>query len=345
MYITKYPVKPCKPAERPPLKSVRLLDQVRERIRYKHYSIRTEEAYVYWVRCFIRFNQLKHPRDMGSAEVTAFLSWLAAERGVAPSTHKQALSALLFLYRDVLEIDLPWMNDILRPKDRVRVPTVLSVGEVARLFAALEGPMALLARLLYGTGLRLMEALRLRVKDVDFDRREIVVRDGKGGKDRRVMLPDSLAAPLKDQLAHARLIWTQDCESGLPGVFMPDALDRKYPNGGKQWTWFWVWPAPELSIDPRSGIRRRHHLYEQRLQRAIKQAVSLAGVSKQVSVHTLRHSFATHLLESGYDIRTVQELLGHSDVSTTMIYTHVLNRSGRGVMSPVDRMAAGSFTG
>jgi site-specific recombinase XerD len=225
---------------------------------------------------------------MGSAEVTAFLSWLAAERGVAPSTHKQALSALLFLYREVLEIDLPWMNHILRPKDRVRVPTVLSVGEVARLFAALEGPMALLGRLLYGTGLRLMEALRLRVKD---------------------------------------------------------ALDRKYPNGGAQWAWFWVWPAPDLSIDPRSGIRRRHHLYEQRLQRAIKQAVLLAGLSKQVSVHTLRHSFATHLLESGYDIRTVQELLGHSDVSTTMIYTHVLNRGGRGVMSPVDRMATGSLVG
>ena len=266
---------------------------------------------------------------------------MAAERGVAPSTHKQALSALLFLYRDVLEIDLPWMNDILRPKDRVRVPTVLSVGEVARLFAALEGPMALLGRLIYGTGLRLMEALRLRVKDVDFERREIVVRDGKGGKDRRVMLPDSLAAPLKEQLAHARLIWSQDRERSLPGVFMPDALDRKYPNGGMQWAWFWVWPAPELSIDPRSGIRRRHHLYEQRLQRAIKQGVLLAGLSKLVSVHTLRHSFATHLLESGYDIRTVQELLGHSDVSTTMIYTHVLNRGGRGVMSPVDRMAAG----
>ena len=345
MYSTKYPVKPCKPAERPPLKSVRLLDQVRERIRYKHYSIRTEEAYVYWVCGFIRFHQLKHPRDMGSAEVTAFLSWLAAERGVAPSTHKQASSALLFLYREVLEIDLPWMNDILRPKDRVRVPTVLSVGEVSRLFAALEGPMALLGRLLYGTGLRLMEALRLRVKDVDFERREIVVRAGKGDKDRRVMLPDSLAAPLREQLAHARLIWSQDRERSLPGVFMPDALDRKYPNGGMQWAWFWVWPAPELSIDPRSGIRRRHHLYEQRLQRAIKQGVLLAGLSKQVSVHTLRHSFATHLLESGYDIRTVQELLGHSDVSTTMIYTHVLNRGGRGVMSPVDRMAAGLLAG
>lgn len=191
MYSTKYPVKPCKPADRPPLKSVRLLYQVRERIRYKHFSIRTEESYVYWIRGFIKFHQLEHPKDMGSAEVTAFLSWLAAERGVAPSTHKQALSALIFLYRDVLEIDLPWMNEILRPKDRVWVPTVLSVGQVARLFAALEGQMALLGRLLYGTGLRLMEALRLRVKDVDFERREILVRAGKGGKDRRVMLPES----------------------------------------------------------------------------------------------------------------------------------------------------------
>lgn len=343
MNSAKYPVKPCKPADKPPLKSVRLLDQVRERIRYKHFSIRTEETYVYWVRGFVKFHRLKHPKDMGSVEVTQFLSWLAAERGVAPSTHKQALSALLFLYREVLEIDLPWMTEIVRPKDRVRVPTVLSVSEVARLIAALEGPMALLARLLYGTGLRLMEALRLRVKDMDFERREIVVRDGKGGKDRRVMLPDSLVLPLKEQLAHARLIWSQDRQISLPGVFMPDALDRKYPRAGTQWAWFWVWPASELSIDPRSNIRRRHHLYEQRLQRAIKQAASLAGVSKQVSVHTLRHSFATHLLETGYDIRTVQELLGHSDVSTTMIYTHVLNRGGRGVRSPLDQMTVASW--
>lgn len=236
------------------------------------------------------------------------------------------------------------MNDILRPKDRVRVPTVPSVGEVARLFAALKWKFtALLARLLYGTGLRLMEALRLRVKDVDFDRREIVVRDGKGGKDRRVMLPDLLAAPLKDQLAHACSIWTQDCESGLPGVFMPDALDRKYPNGGKQWTWFWVWPAPELSIDPRSGIRRRHHLYEQRLQRAIKQAVSWCSEQAGVGAYLaplLRHSLAGKRLRHSDSPGTAGP---SSDVSTTMIYTHVLNRSGRGVMSPVDRMAAGSF--
>lgn len=289
MYSTKFPLKPCKPTERPPLKSARLLDQLRERIRYKHYSIRTEEAYVYWVRGFVRFQGMKHPKDMGADEVTAFLSWLAAERGVASSTHKQALSALLFLYREVLEMDLPWMKNILRPKDRVRVPTVLSAEEVARLLAALEGPMALLGRLLYGTGLRLMEALRLRVKDVDFDRREIIVREGKGGKDRRVMLPDSLALPLKQQLAHARLLWSQDRERECPGVFMPDALDRKYPKAGTTWPWFWVWPAPELSVDPRSGVCRRHHLYEQRLQRAIKQAAQLAGLSKPVSVHTLRH--------------------------------------------------------
>jgi integron integrase len=278
---------------------------------------------------------------MGAPEVTAFLTALTAEGRVAVSTHKQALSALLFLYREVLDQDLPWMNDILRPKSREKVPTVLSTGEVARLLSALEGPMATLGRLLYGTGLRLMEALRLRVKDVDFERREIVVREGKGAKDRRVMLPDALAGPLREQLARARLLWAQDRSVAAPPVYMPEALARKYPGAGSSWGWFWVWPAPEMSVDPRSDLQRRHHLHEQRLQRAIKEACTLAGIAKPVTVHTLRHSFATHLLESGYDIRTVQELLGHSDVSTTMIYTHVLNRGGRGVVSPLDRMAGG----
>ncbi|MBP6037652.1 MAG: integron integrase, partial [Azonexus sp.] len=253
---------------------------------------------------------------------------------------KQALSAILFLYREVLETDLPWLTDLVRPKERVKVPTVLSRVEVARLLDALDGPAALLARVLYGTGMRLMEALRLRVKDVDFDRKEIIVRQGKGGKDRRVMLPLSLVTSLRDQLARARIVWEQDRQQGLPGVELPDALARKMPTAPLSWAWFWVWPSPKLAVDPRSGIRRRHHLYEQRLQRAIRQATQLAGIAKPVTVHTLRHSFATHLLESGYDIRTVQELLGHSDVSTTMIYTHVLNRGGRGVVSPVDGLEA-----
>jgi len=339
MHSNKQLPKPCKPAERPPLLATRLPDQVRERIRYKHYSIRTESIYVQWIRRFIRCNGLRHPRDMGAPEVTAFLSWLAAERDVAPSTHKQALSAILFLYREVLESDLPWLDGMQRPKARQRVPVVLSEAEVARLLAALDGSMAVLGRLIYGTGLRLMEALRLRVKDVDFDRREIVVREGKGGKDRRVMLPASMVEPLRLQIAHARALWEHDRTAGQPGVEMPDALARKWPRASVSWPWFWVWPAPELSTDPRSGVERRHHLFEQRLQRAIRDATLLAGIHKPVSVHTLRHSFATHLLEAGYDIRTIQELLGHSDVSTTMIYTHVLNKGGRGVRSPLDGLA------
>jgi integron integrase len=338
MYSIKSNPKPGKTADRPPLLAVRLLDQVRERIRYKHYSIRTEETYVYWVRAFVRFSGMKHPRDMGAPEVTAFLSWLATERGVAPSTHKQALAALLFMYREVLELELPWLDNVERPKDRVKVPTVLSVAEVSRLVNALDGPMAVLGRLLYGTGMRLMEVLRLRIKDVDFDRNEILVRQGKGGKDRRVMLPASLSGALREQVAHARILWEQDRAQNQPGVELPDALSRKYPNAATSWNWYWLWPSPTLAMDPRSGIVRRHHLYEQRLQRAIRQATSLAGIAKPVSVHTLRHSFATHLLESGQDIRTVQELLGHSDVSTTMIYTHVLNKGGLGVTSPLDRL-------
>jgi integron integrase len=335
MYSHKTTAKPCSP----PPQSPRLLDQVRECIRYKHYSLRTEQAYVYWVRAFIRFHRLKHPREMGGAEVTAFLSWLATHRQVSVSTHQQALSALLFLYRAVLGQELPWMDEIVRPKRRERVPSVLTLDEIRALLAAMEGTEALLARLLFGTGLRLSEALALRVKDVDFGRNEITVREGKGGKDRRVMLPASLKRALQSQVELARRVWTTDRAKGLPGVFLPHALERKYPKAGESFAWFWVWPSPSLSVDPRSGIRRRHHLYEQRLQRAVKRAVATARIDKPVSVHTLRHSFATHLLESGYDIRTVQELLGHSDVSTTMIYTHVLNRGGRGVVSPLDRLA------
>lgn len=326
------------PTDDTPNQPPRLLDRLRERIRYKHYSIRTEQAYVHWVRAFIRHHQLRHPREMGAAEVEQFLAWLANERKVAPSTHTQALSALLFLYREVLNIDLPWLKEIGRPKQRERVPVVLSRAEVARLLSVMDGVEADLASLLYGTGMRLMEALQLRIKDIDFDRNEITVRQGKGGKDRRVMLPQKLAPTLRQRLEQARTLWSNDREAEQPGVWMPDALARKYPRAAKSWPWFWVWPSDRISVDPVSGISRRHHLYEQRLQRAVRKAVVSAQLTKPVSVHTLRHSFATHLLEGGYDIRTVQELLGHADVSTTMIYTHVLNKGGRGVVSPVDSL-------
>ncbi|AWI76763.1 integrase [Parazoarcus communis] len=325
-------------APAPPLQAVRLLDQVRESIRYKHYSYRTEQQYVYWVRFFVRFHGLRHPREMGAPEVERFLSWLAVERKVAVSTHKQALSALIFLYRQVLNVDLPWLAEFERPKTPVRLPTVLSREEMSLVLSAMEGPIADLARLVYGTGMRLMEALRLRVKDVDFQRRMIVVREGKGNKDRGVMLPDRCSAALHEQLRRAHLLWAQDRADGIPGVEMSESLARKYPHAAESCPWFWVWPSPTLSVDPRSGLRRRHHLYEERLQLALRKAVSLAGIARHVSVHTLRHSFATHLLEGGYDIRTVQELLGHADVSTTMIYTHVLNKGGRGVTSPLDQL-------
>ena len=327
------------------LQSPKLLDPLREALRYKHYSIRTEQVYVYWARLFIRFHGLKHPKDMGGAEVTAFLTWLTNERQVAVSTHKQALSALLFLYRVVLKVELPWMGEMERPKARKRVPTVLTRVEVGALFSVMDGQEAVLARLLYGTGLRLLEGLRLRVKDIDFSGNQIIVRAGKGDKDRRVMLPESLKPALLSQLERARVLWAQDRASNRPGVWLPDALERKYPKGSEQWSWFWVWPASNLSTDPRSGVERRHHLFEQRLQRAIKAAAGVAGLNKLVHVHTLRHSFATHLLEAGYDIRTVQELLGHSDVNTTMIYTHVLNKGGRGVASPLDALQGGFHAG
>jgi len=314
----------------------KLLDRVRSAIRTRHYSIRTEDSYVHWIRAFIRFSGLRHPRDMGAREVTAYLSHLATERYVAAATQQQALSALLFLYRHVLEKDLPWLDDLVRPKKPARLPTVLNPDEVARLLDSVGPRHVLMARLLYGTGMRLMECLRLRIKDVDFVRREIMVREGKGGKDRVTVLPQSLITPLQLQLTAARELFDRDRAARRPGVFLPHALERKYPNAGSSWAWFWVFPAAGLSVDPRSGIERRHHAHEKGLQRAMKLATQEAGIARPVSVHTLRHSFATHLLQSGYDIRTVQELLGHADVSTTMIYTHVASRNKRGVRSPLE---------
>ena len=322
----------------PSLKSARLLDQVRERIRYLHYSIRTEQVYVHWVRAFVRFHGLRHPREMGGPQVEAFLSWLAGERGVAAATHRQALSALLFLYQKVLGLDLPWMTQMGRPRSGARLPVVLSHDEVARLFAAIDAEHLLLAQLLYGTGLRITEAIGLRVKDVDFERRALIVRQGKGGKDRVVMLPASLVPALREQIARARLLWASDRERGVAGVYMPDALDRKYPRAGVSWTWCWVFPQADLSRDPRTGVERRQHVYDQTFQRAFKRAVERAGIARPATPHTLRHSFATHLLQAGYDIRTVQALLGHSDVSTTMIYTHVLKLGGGAVRSPLDAL-------
>ena len=327
-------------ADRPPLQSKRVLDQLRERIRYLHYSLKTEEAYLFWSRAYIRFHGVRHPKDMGAAEVEAFLTHLTNTRRVSVSTHKQALSALLFLYREVIGVDLPWMNEMARPTTPRRIPSVLTIEEVAALLSKTEGETGLLARLLYGTGMRLMEGLRLRVKDLDIPRKVITVREAKGGKDRVVMLPQVLATPMSEQLDKARAVWTADRAAQQPGVETPHALDRKYPRAGETWAWFWVFPSPTLATDPRSGVIRRHHLYEQRLQRALKLAVTEAGIAKPVSVHTLRHSFATHLLQAGTDIRTVQELLGHSDVSTTMIYTHVLKMAAGTTRSPLDALLA-----
>lgn len=327
-------------ADRPPLQSKRLLDQLRERIRYLHYSLKTEEAYLSWSRAYIRFHGVRHPKDMGAAEVEAFLTHLTNVRRVSVSTHKQALSALLFLYREVIGVDLPWMNEMARPTAPRRIPSVLTIDEVAAVLSRMEGETGLLARLLYGTGMRLMEGLRLRVKDLDIPRKVITVREAKGGKDRVVMLPQVLATPMSAQLDKARAIWTADRAAQQSGVETPHALDRKYPRAGQTWAWFWVFPSPTLATDPRSGVIRRHHLYEQRLQRALKLAVTEAGIAKPVSVHTLRHSFATHLLQGGTDIRTVQELLGHSDVSTTMIYTHVLKIAAGTTRSPLDALLA-----
>jgi integron integrase len=316
----------------------RLLDQVHEAIRRRYFSRRTEEAYVHWIKRFIYFSGRRHPAALGEVEVTAFLNHLAAERKVAASTQNQALSALLFLYKEVLGRELAWLDGLHRATRPPRLPVVLMRDEVERLLAELQGVRWLIASLLYGAGLRVMECLRLRVKDVDLGYRQILVRDGKGEKDRVTMMPEKLAAPLAAHLARVKSLHARDLEAGFGEVSLPYALARKYPRAGREWVWQYVFPANHRSADPEDGVVRRHHLYDSVPQRAIREAADAAGIAKRVSCHTLRHSFATHLLESGYDIRTVQELLGHSDVSTTMIYTHVLNKGGRGVKSPLDRL-------
>ncbi|MBI5922152.1 MAG: integron integrase [Betaproteobacteria bacterium] len=316
----------------------KLLDQVRGKIRLKHYSIRTEQAYLDWIKRFIRHFDKKHPRDLGATEVELFLTHLAVTGQVAASTQNQAKSALLFLYRVVLERELPWLDNIEQAKAPKRLPVVLTRDEVHDLLTRLEGTSWLIASLLYGSGMRIMECLRLRVKDIEFARREILIRDGKGFKDRVTMLPAALAAPLQEHLKRVRALHRQDLEAGFGAVYLPYALERKYPGAARDWGWQYVFPSAKFSIDPRTQVTRRHHVQDQAVQRAVKQAARDAGLAKPATPHTLRHSFATHLLEGGYDIRTVQELLGHADVSTTMIYTHVLNKGGRGVVSPIDRM-------
>ena len=314
----------------------KLLDQVRDVIRRKHFSIRTEQTYVDWIKRYILFHGKRHPREMAEAEITAFLTHLARVGRVAASTQNQALRALLFLYTEVLQQKIGWLDQVERVKRPARVPLVLTKEEVRRLFAHLHGTNRLMAGLLYGSGLRLMESVRLRVKDVDLGYLRITVRDGKGGKDRITMLPVNVAKSLERHLQKMKAQHEQDLEDGFGRVHLPDALQRKYPNATREWMWQYVFPSSRLSIDPRTGVRRRHHVEESSLQLAMKTAVRASGIQKPASCHTLRHSFATHLLENGNDIRTVQELLGHKDVSTTMIYTHVLNRPGIGVKSPLD---------
>jgi integron integrase len=314
----------------------RLLDRVREVLRRRHYSIRTEQAYVAWIRRFILYHGKRHPQTMGAREVEAFLSHLAVARKVAASTQNQAFNALLFLYRDVLKQELGLLDDVERAKRPVRLPVVLTQAETRALLARLDGRYGLMASLLYGSGMRLMECVRLRVKDVDFAYRQVTVREGKGQKDRVTLLPNAVVEPLRRHIEGVRVLHEQDLTDGFGEVYLPYALATKYPNAAREWGWQYAFPASQRSIDPRSGKERRHHVDEQGLQRAVKRAVRAAGLAKRATCHTLRHSFATHLLENGYDIRTVQELLGHKDVKTTMIYTHVLNRGGKGVRSPLD---------
>jgi integron integrase len=315
----------------------KLLDELREAVRTRHYSIRTEEAYIRWVREYILFFEKRHPADLGAADVSAFLTHLAVKRKVAASTQTQALSALLFLYREVLSLPIGWVDDIERAKKPKRLPVVFTREEAKAVLGHLREEAWLMASLLYGSGLRLMECVRLRVKDIDVARLQITVRDGKGGKDRVTVLPTSLVEPFQRQLERAGALHESDLREGFGRVYLPYALAGKYTNADREWCWQYVFPARHRSVDPRTGREQRHHIAETALQKAVKRAVKAAGVAKPASCHTFRHSFATHLLESGYDIRTVQELLGHASVETTQIYTHVLNKGGRGVKSPLDK--------
>lgn len=319
----------------------KLLDQVRGKIRLKHYSIRTEQAYVDWIKRYILHFDKQHPKDLGADQVEQFLTHLAVAGKVSASTQNQAKSALLFLYKEILEIELPWLDNVERAKTPKRLPVVLTQEEIQQILAHLEGTNQLIVRLLYGTGMRILEALRLRVKDIEFTRKEILIRDGKGFKDRVTVLPASLIEPLQAHLQRVKVLHKKDLSDGYGAVYLPFALSRKYPHAERDWGWQYVFPSGKLSTDPRTDedeapITRRHHIQDQAIQRAVRQAVVDAQLTKPATPHTFRHSFATHLLENGYDIRTVQELLGHSDVATTMIYTHVLNRGGRGVASPLD---------
>ncbi len=314
----------------------KLLDQVRDAIRLKHYSIRTEHSYVGWIKRYILYHDKRHPKEMGEKEIEDFLTHLAVDLKVALSTQNQAFNALLFLYRQVLKIELKESINAVRAKKPQKLPTVLTKSEASKVIAAMDNVYSLMATLMYGSGLRLMECLRLRVKDVDFAGDQIMVRDGKGFKDRVTVLPKTIVPALTAHLEKVKMIHDKDLKDGSGSVYLPNALERKYKNAAREWGWQYVFPSKNVSKDPRSGVFRRHHMHESTIHKAVKKATRLAGISKPVSCHTFRHSFATHLLEAGYDIRSVQELMGHSDVATTMIYTHVLNRPGVTVKSPAD---------